>query len=123
MANLCDNCGNICTDEQLITPIPHLAERLYPGGTVPSGECPECGSLAYPVTTAEEVGNQFGHLCPACNKGDGLTVNFIGTCRLFPSGTDDEGDHEWDSNSQAQCNCGWFGHVRDFKEVENFEET
>jgi len=45
----CDNCGSIYTDSSVsgLASIPDLAERLDPGGVVPSGEC-ECGALVYP---------------------------------------------------------------------------
>lgn len=122
MANRCDNCGKNWTDEQIVTPIPHLEERLDSGGIVPSGECPECGSLVYPITTPEEIGNQFGYLCPQCKKGDKLRVSFTGECVLTPDGTEDDGDHEWDNDSPVFCNCLWCGQVKDLEEAENFEE-
>jgi predicted RNA-binding Zn-ribbon protein involved in translation (DUF1610 family) len=43
---VCDNCGTR-------TPVDELEEitdewtRVQPGGEVPAGECPKCGSLAY----------------------------------------------------------------------------
>lgn len=45
----CDNCGHTCAAAEL-NPINDLLERIEPGGTVPSGECPQCGALAYPPT-------------------------------------------------------------------------
>ncbi|MBU8840241.1 MULTISPECIES: hypothetical protein [Mycobacteriaceae] len=45
----CDNCGHTC-DAAELDPIRDLFERIEPGGTVPSGECPQCGALAYPPT-------------------------------------------------------------------------
>lgn len=44
----CDDCGRVWTAEELNEP-EHLSERLDPGGTVPAGECPDCGALAYPL--------------------------------------------------------------------------
>lgn len=44
----CDNCGHLCLEDEL-EPIADLLQRIEPGGTVPSGECPQCGALAYPV--------------------------------------------------------------------------
>jgi hypothetical protein len=44
----CDNCNWEGGAEEL-KPIRDLASRLDPGGVVPSGECPECGALAYPI--------------------------------------------------------------------------
>lgn len=52
----CGNCGWTGSEEQLgcvLADVPHLAERLDPGQTVPSGECPKCGALAYPVEHKE----------------------------------------------------------------------
>jgi hypothetical protein len=49
---VCDNCENEYEgDEDLkrvFPDIPGLLQRLDPGGTVPAGECPECGALVYP---------------------------------------------------------------------------
>ena len=49
---VCDNCGRRYEREQDLTfvfpNIPGLLERLDPGGTVPAGECPDCGMLVYP---------------------------------------------------------------------------
>ena len=49
----CDNCwalfkgaGKLAT---VFPDIPRLLERIEPGGTVPVGECPDCGALVYRV--------------------------------------------------------------------------
>ena len=50
----CDNCdwSGLETDVgRTLHQIHHLAERLDVGGTVPAGECPECGCLAYRETS------------------------------------------------------------------------
>lgn len=44
----CDNCENVFEEDDLNIP-KRLHERLTAGGVVPSGECPICGSLAYPL--------------------------------------------------------------------------
>lgn len=44
----CNNCTKVFSEESLDEPA-ELAERTEPGGTVPSGQCPECGCLCYPV--------------------------------------------------------------------------
>ena len=48
----CDNCDiRYEREDQLrhVFPnIPNLLQRLDPGGTVPAGECPDCGALVYP---------------------------------------------------------------------------
>jgi hypothetical protein len=44
----CDNCEwRGITPAEGLGNIPDLAERIDPGGIVPSGECPECGCLCY----------------------------------------------------------------------------
>lgn len=39
----CDWCGTAIELEA----ISDIEERLYPGETVPAGQCPDCGALAY----------------------------------------------------------------------------
>jgi hypothetical protein len=47
----CDNCGRTYADESELAcvypAIPDLLARIEPGGTVPYGECPNCGCLVY----------------------------------------------------------------------------
>jgi hypothetical protein len=53
--NRCDNCEKEWEDGELENPWPemeHIGERLDPGGKVPSGECPECQALCYPIEPA-----------------------------------------------------------------------
>lgn len=45
----CDGCGAVIPNGLLTLPIPRLEQRIDPGGVVPSGECPDCGSLCYPA--------------------------------------------------------------------------
>jgi len=49
---ICDNCGRRFEDDtklrHIFPDIPDLLTRLDPGGTVPAGECPDCGALVYP---------------------------------------------------------------------------
>jgi len=49
---VCDNCGKRFENSDELNSafpdIPDLTERIEPGGTVPAGECPWCGALAYP---------------------------------------------------------------------------
>ena len=63
MKLVCDNCGKTFGDEQelmyVFPDIPGLIDRLDAGGTVPNGECPDCGSLVYmgkdPGDTSKEA--------------------------------------------------------------------
>jgi hypothetical protein len=50
---VCPNCAWDGPANQT-RPIHDLWERIEPGGTVPIGECPECGALAYLDTEEEE---------------------------------------------------------------------
>jgi hypothetical protein len=48
----CDNCENEHGDEDLDETYPDIADlgqRTEPGGTIPSGTCPDCGALCYPI--------------------------------------------------------------------------
>lgn len=47
----CDNCNLEYTGERM-QPIENLLQRIEPGGVVPSGECPDCGALCYPIVEA-----------------------------------------------------------------------
>lgn len=47
VAHECDSCDWKGAAAAL-QPIKLYAERVTPGGVAPSGECPECGALAYP---------------------------------------------------------------------------
>lgn len=44
----CDNCG-LRVQESQLNYARDLEQRLDAGGTVPNGECPSCGALAYAV--------------------------------------------------------------------------
>lgn len=46
----CDNCEKVFNDSQMVhkfPDIPDMTVRIEPGMEVPSGECPECGTLTY----------------------------------------------------------------------------
>lgn len=47
MQHKCQNCDAIHGEDDL-KPIKNYDERVAPGETVPSGECPECGALCHP---------------------------------------------------------------------------
>lgn len=54
----CDNCGHEMWESSLLYPLSELedlAERLTPGGIVPSGECPNCDCLIYPIEPVKEI--------------------------------------------------------------------
>jgi hypothetical protein len=44
--HICDNCRWKGMDP---LPVKDLEKRIEPGGLVPSGECPTCGCLCYPI--------------------------------------------------------------------------
>lgn len=74
------------------------------------------------TVNAETVGNQFGYLCPECHKGDELSVAAVVWAKLYPDGSDVEGDHEWDGNSAIVCGCGWSGKVHKLLKAVGFED-
>lgn len=51
--NECSSCLKLWDDSQL-KKVVDLIERVQPGETMPSGECPECGFLCHPVTVEYE---------------------------------------------------------------------
>jgi hypothetical protein len=53
MRHICDNCGMDWHIDSL-EEINDYSLRVDAGGTVPSGECPECGSLCYPKKKSEK---------------------------------------------------------------------
>jgi DNA-directed RNA polymerase subunit RPC12/RpoP len=59
MMYVCDNCGRRYERQEdfkhVFPRIPDLLQRLDPGGTVPAGECPECGALVYLETEPVRV--------------------------------------------------------------------
>lgn len=56
-----------CADCQRVTPldelreVKNLAQRLEPGDTVPDGECPHCGAMAFAIDAVV--------VCPICGPG------------------------------------------------------
>ena len=46
--DVCDNCKRQWKREMLCE-VKDYFQRVEPGGVVPSGECPACGALCYPV--------------------------------------------------------------------------
>jgi hypothetical protein len=44
----CDNCGSLWLGSELDR-VRDLLQRVQPGGVMPSGQCPDCGALCYPV--------------------------------------------------------------------------
>jgi hypothetical protein len=48
MLHQCWNCHECFAEEQLRYP-PNLFELMEPGDNLPSGACPDCGMLCYPV--------------------------------------------------------------------------
>ena len=49
----CSGCGKTWPEEQIKEDIEDFEQRVAPGEIVPSGECPECGSLCHPVDEAK----------------------------------------------------------------------
>ena len=64
----CDNCSKEWSTHDLevkFPDIPDLLKRIEPGDAVPSGECPSCGALVYPLTYEE---GRHSHVrCKVCH--------------------------------------------------------
>ena len=69
------------------------------------------------------MSNQFGLVCPSCETDDGFTITYTGTCRVMGhEGTEDIGDHDWDSSSMCVCpECGYRMAVSVFEPKETEE--
>jgi hypothetical protein len=50
LTEVCDNCKKEYKREMLCE-VKDYFQRVEPGGVVPSGECPACGALCYPIET------------------------------------------------------------------------
>ena len=48
LTDACDNCKKQWQREMLCE-VKDFFQRVEPGGVVPSGECPACGALCYPI--------------------------------------------------------------------------
>lgn len=48
------------------------------------------------ATNAQKLGNQFGLRCPTCLRGDDLRIVASTWVRLFPDGSESDGDQEWE---------------------------
>jgi predicted molibdopterin-dependent oxidoreductase YjgC len=59
--------------------------------------------------------------CPKCGEGcEEIAIQISVWIRLTPDGSEvQDGDHEWDENSKAECvSCGFKGTVKDFETIE-----
>ena len=69
----CDNCGRAFSAENelnhVFPDIPDLVSRLDPGGIVPSGTCPACGSLVYVTANARGAATNGGAKATMPPKG------------------------------------------------------
>lgn len=63
-SNKCDNCDWVGPTTDL-NEIQDYFQRVDEGGEVPSGECPECGALAYPVSKSSKVAGSESK-CDTC---------------------------------------------------------
>ena len=98
----CDDCDWTGTEADLTWPPPDLHLRLDPGGTVPAGECPECGVLAYlvgaPYTSAKAADKpRVTYVCEECGGGNVCRDAAAGWC---------EDSQQWvliTAHDQATC--------------------
>ncbi len=68
------------------------------------------------MATVKEI---WGMCCPKCKQDDRIMVQVHMMVQLMPTGTDlDDGDHEWDSESVAECQaCGYRSRVWEFTQA------
>lgn len=85
MKSKCDNCGWIGEPTFLLHEVSNLLQRVEPGGIVPSGECPQCDCLCYPVKdrplcdqdgqpTLELLRKLLGHDEPPISIDDAISL-------------------------------------------------
>ena len=90
MNHVCENCGRKWTDGDLNVRwpnIPDLHERLDPGGTVPSGECPDCRALVYPVEQPAGKATTSGGIRWRCDNCGQVETTTDDPVELAASGT------------------------------------
>ena len=66
------------------------------------------------------VGNQYGYVCPNCDRGTELQVTAMVQVLLTYTGTDIDATTTpvWNQTSLVDClNCGWSGSVGDLATV------
>ena len=66
------------------------------------------------------VGNQYGYVCPACDRGTELQVTATVEVLLTYTGTDIDATTTpvWNQTSPVDClNCGWAGTVGDLATI------
>lgn len=69
------------------------------------------------------VRDEWNMACPNCGDDEDLHIVFTGECRLFPDGTEDDGDHEWEGKSACRCGiCDWTGTVADARATVDAED-
>lgn len=61
----CANCA-WTGPESSLGAIKHLGQRVEPGEPMPSGECPDCGALAYPAEPCTQHRDTGRGVCADC---------------------------------------------------------
>src|SRR5271156_1814719 len=102
--SVCQNCGELFTEDKLEAIAHGFWERVSPGEICPSGECPSCGSLCTPEQNA---------LTPYIAVIRKLvdTVQATGGMLMYPNGTvAPAGDPDWiDLGDVVQAARGLLG--------------
>lgn len=78
MKHQCDNCGWE-GDEPLrvLADVPDLMERLDPGCSIPSGDCPECQALTYELNSRQLLVDAAEDLLEACKAAEAVLNPYI----------------------------------------------
>ena len=103
-----------------------ILERFDIGGHFTDSECPDCGSLAYPVKTANN-NCLDGLQCPKCKALEPFQIRTSSWTVWTDDGTQESTEFEYDSESYITCiPCGHGGQVQEFEdhdlEVEDDDE-
>lgn len=72
----CDNC-QVARPTEDLNEIKDFEQRVEPGGIVPSGECPDCGALAYPASEFELYPNATAEVVYQGTPVYGQHLNWI----------------------------------------------
>lgn len=69
----------------------------------------------YPDTELHEDDHLTDLACPQCGDRDSLTIQATSQFDIYPDGTDQNGDVEWDSSSYCHCRqCGYSSVLANF---------
>lgn len=103
----CDSCGKLHTEET-VQDAKLLTLRTEPGGTVPSGECVECGALCYPLHDDLPLVEEDGTLTDAGYvRAGGLKCPFCGSEEIEGGAWNADAGYATQEMSCNDCDEDW----------------